>query len=972
MIRIQNLHKYFNKGHQNEIHVINGVDLELPEKGMTAIFGKSGCGKTTLLNVIGGLDSFASGSVTIEHRDVRTNTDDLRNRYIGYIFQNYNLHKEESCFENVAAALRLCGMSDEAEIERRVMAALQNVGMEKYAKRPPNTLSGGQQQRIAIARAIVKNPRIILADEPTGNLDEANTVMIMDLLKSISENHIVLLVTHEAHLVDHYCDTVIELSDGKIVDVKNNENANGYSVKDKNHIYLGELEKTEISDEKTHIEYYGDIPEQPVRLRIVNQGGKLFVEIQNEKVHILDSASEVRLMEGVFEETVKEKKEASHIDMSALPPVEPTKTGTLFSFAASVKSGYAINFKKNKRGKKVLRSCMCMFAAIIVLMTAIFGTSIGNIIEASDSFNHNMFYVYTPDGEVSDRLVAALQSGEGAIDSLRLHYYYPSGDEWIDFRVGGFETFVMSYYSSTISAQAAFLEHTMAKDLALLAGTAENLKDGDILITSKVADMILEQSTYGHITEYRDLIGMISTTVQTKENKNPRVTGIVESDELAVYFSENMLAKYTFDRIGKYSGSAVPGSDYGMTVSKGEAILFLNGIYEQEATPSIGQKIKISGMEFTVTRIIHQHHIYEEWLGANGIKKLDQNEWFTNIVKAEYPNAAEGSDDFYQKLADITNLRFADYYDYYYEQLDGFLSEIYSFSPGIELWMYFEKDCENIRYLYTPTDYYLIQTYRQLYGKTPTSEELQEARDSLPTFEIIDYYSLYEEEYYAQSFNYLHESAYLICDEDYVMLSKRIGETHESVTGLYYEGDIFYTAIHSSDPSVTEEWLINEFPDLTTNVEYMKPILTPELMFEMILESELADIIAGLVAIVVLLTIMSVCMYFIMRSALMNRIKEVGIYRAIGVSKKNLIFRFFTEALVLASLTVFLGYLATSAFIFVCMNLSPLVAEVFFYPVWLAGIVLVVLYALSLVCGTLPILSLLRKTPSEILAKYDI
>lgn len=972
MIRIQNLHKYFNKGHQNEIHVINGVDLELPEKGMTAIFGKSGCGKTTLLNVIGGLDSFASGSVTIEHRDVRTNTDDLRNRYIGYIFQNYNLHKEESCFENVAAALRLCGMSDEAEIERRVMAALQNVGMEKYAKRPPNTLSGGQQQRIAIARAIVKNPRIILADEPTGNLDEANTVMIMDLLKSISENHLVLLVTHEAHLVDHYCDTVIELSDGKIVNVRNNENANGYSVKDKNHIYLGELEKTEISDEKTHIEYYGDIPEQPVRLRIVNQGGKLFVEIQNEKVHILDSASEVRLMEGVFEETVKEKKEASHIDMSALPPVEATKTGTLFSFSSSVKSGYAINFKKNKRGKKVLRSCMCMFAAIIVLMTAIFGTSIGNIIEASDSFNHNMFYVYTPDGEVSDRLVAALQSGEGAIDSLRLHYYYPSGDEWIDFRVGGFETFVMSYYSSTISAQAAFLEHTMAKDLALLAGTAENLKDGDILITSKVADMILEQSTYGHITEYRDLIGMISTTVQTKENKNPRVTGIVESDELAVYFSENMLAKYTFDRIGKYSGSAVPGSDYGMTVSKGEAILFLNDIYEQEATPAIGQKIKISGMEFTVTRIIHQHHIYEEWLEANGIKKLDQNEWFTNIVKAEYPNAAEGSDDFYQKLADITNLRFADYYDYYYEQLDGFLSEIYSFSPGIELWMYFEKDCENIRYLYTPTDYYLIQTYRQLYGKTPTAEELQEARDSLPTFEIIDYYSLYEEEYYAQSFNYLHESAYLICDEDYVMLSKRIGETHESVTGLYYEGDIFYTAIHSSDPSVTEEWLINEFPDLTTNVEYMKPILTPELMFEMILESELADIIAGLVAIVVLLTIMSVCMYFIMRSALMNRIKEVGIYRAIGVSKKNLIFRFFTEALVLASLTVFLGYLATSAFIFVCMNLSPLVAEVFFYPVWLAGIVLVVLYALSLVCGTLPILSLLRKTPSEILAKYDI
>lgn len=973
MIRIQNLHKYFNKGHQNEIHVINGIDLELPEKGMTAIFGKSGCGKTTLLNVIGGLDSFASGSVTIEHRDVKTNTDDLRNRYIGYIFQNYNLHKEESCFENVAAALRLCGMSDEAEIERRVMAALQNVGMEKYAKRPPNTLSGGQQQRIAIARAIVKNPRIILADEPTGNLDEANTVMIMDLLKSISENHLVLLVTHEAHLVDHYCDTVIELSDGKIVDVRNNENADGYSVKDKNHIYLGELEKTEISDEKTHIEYYGDIPEQPIRLRIVNHGGKLFVEIQNEKVHILDSASEVRLMEGVFEETVKEKKEASHIDMSALPPVEATKTGTLFSFAASVKSGYAINFKKNKRGKKVLRSCMCMFAAIIVLMTAIFGTAIGNIMEASDSFNHNMFYVYTPDGEVSDRLVSAMQSGEAAIDFLRLHYYYPSGDEWIDFRVGGFETFSASYYTGTLSTQAAFLEHSMAKDLALLAGTNKNLKTEELLITRKVADKLLEQSSYGHITEYRDLIGMIASNQETKEGKNPRIAGVVESDEIAVYFDETVLADYTLNRIGRYL-NAYPASDYGINVNKGETVFILNESYGTENTPTIGEKIKIAGAEFTVSQIIRQSRVYEEWLVAGGIKKKSSEDWFGDIVKAENPSLAQDTEEFNKKLSEVANLRFADYYDYYYDRLDDFLSERYRFDPNLELWIYFEKECKDVRYLYTPTDYYQIQAYRKLHGKTPTAEELQAEKNSLPVFDMIDYYGLYEEEYYsyAHNFNYLSGSAHLVCDEDYAQFSKRIGETHKSALNYQNKNDIFYTAIHSSDPSVTEEWLKGEFPDLSTDNEFMVPILTPELVFEMILESELADIIAGLVAIVVLLTIMSVCMYFIMRSALMNRIKEVGIYRAIGVSKKNLIFRFFTESLVLTSLTVFLGYLATSAFIFACMNLSPLVAEVFFYPVWLAGIVLVVLYALSLVCGTLPILSLLRKTPSEILAKYDI
>ena len=122
----------------------------------------------------------------------------------------------------------------------------------------------------------------------------------------------------------------------------------------------------------------------------------------------------------------------------------------------------------------------------------------------------------------------------------------------------------------------------------------------------------------------------------------------------------------------------------------------------------------------------------------------------------------------------------------------------------------------------------------------------------------------------------------------------------------------------------------------------------------------------------VILVLMSVCMYFIMRSSLMNRIKEVGIYRAIGVSKKNLVFKFFIEAIVLTTLTVFIGYILNSGFLFRCLGMSSMIAEIFYYPVWIAGAVLAILYAISLFFGTLPILSLLRKTPSEILAKYDI
>ena len=227
MIRIDHLNKYFNKGKQNEIHVINDISLELPERGMVAVFGRSGCGKTTLLNVIGGLDRFSGGTLTVDGQNIREDTDTLRNREMGYIFQNYNLNKGESCYDNVADALRLLDFPEGWQMRERVEAALANVGMENFANRTPDTLSGGQQQRIAIARAIVKNPRIILADEPTGNLDEANTLLVMDLLKEIARDHLVLLVTHEAELVDHYCDTVIELSDGKVVNVRNNTNAGG-------------------------------------------------------------------------------------------------------------------------------------------------------------------------------------------------------------------------------------------------------------------------------------------------------------------------------------------------------------------------------------------------------------------------------------------------------------------------------------------------------------------------------------------------------------------------------------------------------------------------------------------------------------------------------------------------------------------------------------------------------------------------
>ncbi len=854
MIRIKNLNKFFNKGRQNEIHVINDISLDLPEKGMVAIFGKSGCGKTTLLNVIGGLDNFSGGNLTIEEKNIRHNTDTIRNKYIGYIFQNYNLNKSESCFDNVADALRLCGLTDENEIEDRVMAALINVGMEKYSKRTPDTLSGGQQQRIAIARAIVKCPRIILADEPTGNLDEANTVMIMDLLKAIAKDHLVLLVTHESDLVDYYCDTVIKLDDGKIAEIKHNDSANGFAARDKNHIYLGELERTELSDGNAKIEYYGKKPEIPIELKIVNNGGKLYISIGTDKLQIIDEFSEIKLKEGTYEEKINERAKESNIDMSKLPPINGTRFGKLFSLKSSIKSGFTSNFKNQKKGKKLLRICMCLFAAVVVFVSSIFGSAFESIINSSNAYNHNTFYIYTPNEEVSNKLNNALHDDDNTgIDFVCLTNGYVSGDDEASFRVGSFETFEGSLYGSNVmTTNAVYLDASLAKDLKLIAGKKDGLKDNEILISSKAADNMIKKSTFGYIEERKDLIGLVSTNY-IEGIQALRIAGIVESNEPVVYLPDVTMAKYVYSNV--YTPSVALGTDHGFNVSDGETVLAIRVRYEDIDYPKEGDTITIQGKTLRVASVVE---VVDEM-----IDEYDKKYWFDHM--------------------------------------------------------------------------------------------------------------------------------YMVSRNDYIALSKQIGKTHKSAVSdalMYTESEVivdesgsvnlsdidkvYYTVIHSNDPKKTSAWLEENFSGLEAPYSFYDPMITPNNVFWSIISSKIDNIISSLVTIGIVLVLMSICMYFIMRSSLMNRIKEIGIYRAIGVSKKNLTFKFFIESIVLATLSVFIGYLITSAFLYLATGMASMIADLFYYPVWLALAVLALLYAMSAFFGTLPIVTLLLKTPSQILSKYDI
>lgn len=176
-------------------------------------------GKTTLLNAIGGLDKINDGKIYINEKQLTGKSsysiDKIRNLNIGYIFQDYKLMEELSVYENVAISLKLIGIKEKEEIQKRVEYVLEKVNMCRYRNRPVKMLSGGEKQRVGIARAIVKNPNIIIADEPTGNLDSNNTLEIMKIMKTISKEKLVILVTHETNLAKQFASRIIEMQNRK-------------------------------------------------------------------------------------------------------------------------------------------------------------------------------------------------------------------------------------------------------------------------------------------------------------------------------------------------------------------------------------------------------------------------------------------------------------------------------------------------------------------------------------------------------------------------------------------------------------------------------------------------------------------------------------------------------------------------------------------------------------------------------------
>jgi len=225
MLRLENITKDFYVDKEQVTHVLKGITIQFRSCEFVSILGHSGCGKTTLLNIIGGLDKYTSGAVYLDGASTKTFSDsdwnDFRNRQIGFVFQSYNLIPHQTVLRNVEMPLILAEVPEE-ERKRRALEALEKVGLRDQAKKRPTQMSGGQMQRVAIARAIVNNPSIILADEPTGALDSESGRQVMDILKDIAKEKLVIMVTHNDMLADEYSTRIIRMNDGVIIDDTDN------------------------------------------------------------------------------------------------------------------------------------------------------------------------------------------------------------------------------------------------------------------------------------------------------------------------------------------------------------------------------------------------------------------------------------------------------------------------------------------------------------------------------------------------------------------------------------------------------------------------------------------------------------------------------------------------------------------------------------------------------------------------------
>ena len=684
MISIKNLNKYFYKNKKNQIHIINDTSLEFGKTGLVALLGPSGCGKTTLLNAIGGLDKVNSGEIYINGKRITktftSKKDEIRNLNIGYIFQNYYLIDDMSVFDNVALVLKMIGIKDKNIIKNRVNYILETLGIYKYRHRPTNTLSGGERQRVGIARAIAKNPNIIIADEPTGNLDSKNTIEIMNIIKTISKDKLVILVTHEKDIAYFYADRIIELKDGKVISDKENihDDSLDYYMEDK--IYLKDIKYHELfKNNHLKLNYYFE-NEEDIDINIVVKNGNIYVETSsNNKIEVVDDNSSIQLIDDTYKKITKDSYEKYNFNyMNFLDENIKLKYSSIYNIVSLLKNGFK-KIKSYSILKKILLSGF-LISSMFVLYSI---SNLAGIMDIKDeefitrnknylsvqNINKDSYFDYEKENSINYILI---------------------GDSKVTFRLK--YDFFYQTYNAKDSLTGSLSSINMIKKDDLIYGRMPN-NEYEIVVDKLCIDRMFKKYTAKqvgiiNVSDVLNLNAYISNVLEFK------IVGITDLKSPSIYTDESMFINiisnnqnitddlYGYDMIIEEDTNKIV--DYNLVsneikLKKGrmptndyEIIVNNNNSYMYELNKEIN--IKVNNNKLKVVGY-YESSSYQYMLSNLNTVKYKLLDTYENITI--YPNDKEKVIDYFnEKSIEIKDVYKEDKEDYINKNKDQMISSI--------------------------------------------------------------------------------------------------------------------------------------------------------------------------------------------------------------------------------------------------------------------------------------------------------
>ena len=529
MLSLKNVNKYFNRHRKNEIHVINNISLEFNDNGLVALLGPSGCGKTTLLNAIGGLDKIKSGKIYVNGKKISSKidgkVDKIRNLNIGYIFQDYKLVDNMSVFDNVALVLTMLGIKDKNEVKNRVEYVLDKVGMLRYKRRPANMLSGGERQRVGIARALVKNPNIILADEPTGNLDSKNSLEIMKIIKSISKDRLVILVTHEVNLAKFYADRIIELKDGSIVKDYINKDKEDLDYAIDNNIYLKDFDKHDvIKDEDKLINIYLDDKDK-IKLDIVVRNGNIYVNSKNrDNIVVIDEDSNIELINDSYKKIQESDIDKYNFDLK--DDGKKKRYSSIFNPISLITNGFRKVFDYSFL-KKLLLLGFILSGMFIMYSVSSIASTINVKDEDFVTMNKNYLSVNLNKIKVDDYL---------KYENLDSVDYIIPGNSSVNFSVNYNDYYQSINIKDILSGSLSDIN--LIKDSDILYGTVPK-EINEVVVDKRSILSMFDETGYANMIGIKNVSDMIGREIKIDTMDAFVIVGIVDLGSPSIYMNRS-------------------------------------------------------------------------------------------------------------------------------------------------------------------------------------------------------------------------------------------------------------------------------------------------------------------------------------------------------------------------------------------------------------------------------------------------